>query len=177
MDTGKAPPNALESAILRSLVPGSYTVIARGVNNGMGNALVEAYNLDDNTSPSNFANISTRSFVQTGNNVMIAGLIVQGVDNKNVIVRGLGPTLSQFGVPSVLADPTLDLLDVNGNLIASNDNWKDTQQTEIETTGLAPPNDKESAISATLAPANYTAILRGKNNTTGNGLVEVYGLN
>ena len=177
MDTGKAPPNALESAILTSLSPASYTAIARGVNNGTGNALVEAYNLDDNTSASSFANISTRSFVQTGNNIMIAGLIVQGVDNENVIVRGLGPTLSHFGVPTVLADPTLELRDVNGNLLSSNDNWKDTQQTEIESTGLAPPNDKESAISATLAPANYTAILRGKNNTTGNGLVEVYALN
>jgi hypothetical protein len=108
---------------------------------------------------------------------MIAGVIAHGPDSENVIIRGLGPTLSQFGVPSVLADPTLEVRDVNGTLIASNDNWKDTQQTEIKTTGLAPPNDKESAISATLAPANYTAILRGKNNTTGNGLVEVYGLN
>jgi hypothetical protein len=176
MNTGKAPPNALESAILTSLTPGSYTAIARGVNSGTCNALVEAYNLDDNTSASNLANISTRSFVQTGNNVMIAGVIVQGIDNENVIVRGLGPTLSQFGVPSVLADPMLELRDVNGNLVASNDNWKDTQQTEIETTGLAPPNDKESAISATLSSANYTAILRGKNNTTGNALVEVYAL-
>ena len=94
-----------------------------------------------------------------------------------MLIRGLGPTLSQFGVTNVLADPTLDLRDANGNLIGSNDNWKDTQQTQIQATGLAPPNDKESAISATLSPANYTAILRGKNNTTGNGLVEVYALN
>ena len=108
---------------------------------------------------------------------MIAGVIVKGPDSENVIIRGLGPTLSQFGVTNVLADPTLDLRDANGNLISSNDNWKDTQQPQIQATGLAPPNDKESAISATMSPANYTAILRGKNNTTGNGLVEVYALN
>ena len=174
--SGFAPPNNLESAVLTSLNPGNYTAIVRGVNNTTGVALIEAYDLDS-TAGSEFGNISTRGFVQTGNNVMIAGVIVKGPDSENVLIRGLGPTLSQFGVTNVLADPTLDLRDANGNLISSNDNWKDTQQTQIQATGLAPPNDKESAISATLSPANYTAILRGKNNTTGNGLVEVYALN
>jgi CSLREA domain-containing protein len=175
--SGYAPPNSHESAILTSLTPGNYTAIVKGANNSTGVALVEGYDLDGSTTASTFGNISTRGFVGTGNNVMIAGLIVKGPDSQNAIIRGLGPTLSKFGVPSVLADPTLELRDVNGNLLSSNDNWKDTQQTEIESTGLAPPNDKESAISATLSPANYTAILRGKNNTTGNGLVEVYALN
>jgi hypothetical protein len=138
---------------------------------------VEGYDLDGSTTASTFGNISTRGFVQTGANVMIAGVIVKGPDSEDVIIRGLGPTLSQFGVTNVLADPTLELRDANGNLISSNDNWKDTQQTQIQATGLAPPNLKESAINATLSPANYTAILRGKNNTTGNGLVEVYALN
>jgi len=152
-------------------------VIVRGVNNTTGNALIEGYDLDGSTTASKFSNISTRSFVETDNNVMIAGVIVQGPNSANVIIRGLGPTLSQFGVTNVLADPTLELRDASGNLISFNDNWKDTQQTQIQATGLAPPNDKESAISATLSPANYTAILRGKNNTTGNALVEVYALN
>ena len=174
--SGFAPPNAAESAILTSLNPGNYTAIVRGVNNSSGVALVEGYDLNS-TAGSKFGNISTRGFVETGNNVMIAGVIVKGPDSQNVIIRGLGPTLSQFGVTNVLADPTLDLRDANGNLISSNDNWKDTQQPEIQATGRAPPNDKESAISATMSPANYTAILRGKNNTTGNGLVEVYALN
>ena len=108
---------------------------------------------------------------------MIAGVIVHGPDSENVIIRGLGPTLTQFGVPSVLADPILDLRDSNGNLLMTNDNWKDGQQSQIEGSGFAPPSDLESAIAVTLTAGNYTAILRGKNNTTGNGLVEVYELN
>jgi len=122
------------------------------------------------------SNISTRGLVQTGNNVMIAGVIVQ-FHNKQVVVRALGPTLTNFGVPNALADPTLEIRDVNGVLLASNDDWKDTQQNAIAATGLAPPNDFESAIVGTLMPGNYTAIVRGFNNTIGNALVEVYGLN
>ena len=178
-DSGYAPPNSLESAVLTTLNPGNYTAIVRGVNNGTGIALVEVYDLDDPTTASKLGNISTRAFVQTGNNVMIAGVIVHGPDTENVIIRGLGPTLGHapFNVPNALQDPTLELRDVNGNLIRSNDNWKDTQQTEIQASGYAPPNGLESAVSAALAPSNYTAILRGKSNTTGNALVEVYSLN
>lgn len=170
--SGLAPPNTLESAILTSLSPGNYSAVVRGANNATGVALVEVYDLDS-TSGSKFGNISTRGFVQTGSSVMIAGLIVQGQDEK-VIIRGLGPTLSQFGVPTVLADPTLELRDSNGTLIRSNDNWKDTQQAQIQASGYAPPHGLESALAATLAPSSYTAILRGKNNTSGNALVEVY---
>ena len=107
---------------------------------------------------------------------MIAGVIVQ-FHNKQVVVRALGPTLTGFGVSNALADPTLELHDVNGTLLASNNDWKDTQQNAIAATGLAPPNDLESAIVTTLLPGNYTAIVRGFNNTIGNALVEVYGLN
>ena len=89
-------------------------------------------------------------------------------------MRAIGPSLTQRGVPNALQDPTLDLHDGNGAIIASNDNWKDTQQSEIQATGLAPSDDRESAILATLVQGNYTAIVRGKNNTTGVGLVEVY---
>ncbi len=168
------PPNDLESAILTTLNPGAYTAILRGFNNSTGTALVEVY--DTAVGSTELSNISTRGFVRTGNDVMIAGVIVQ-FHNKEVVVRALGPTLTSFGVSNALADPTLELRDVNGTLLASNDDWKDTQQSAIAATGLAPPNDLESAIVGTLMPGNYTAIVRGFNNTSGNALVEVYGLN
>ncbi|PYV62167.1 MAG: hypothetical protein DMG97_41090 [Acidobacteria bacterium] len=176
IDSGLAPSNDLESAILTSLNPGTYTAIVRGVNNGTGIALVEGYDLDPSAG-SKLGNISTRTLVQTGDNVMIGGLIITGAGQKEVIVRAMGPSLTQDGITNALADPTLELHDPNGTLLASNDNWKDTQQTEIQATGLAPTNDAECAIMQTLAPGNYTAIVRGKNNTIGVALVEVYGLN
>jgi hypothetical protein len=175
IDSGLAPSNNFESAILMSLNPGNYTAIVRGVNNGTGIALVEAYDLDP-TASSKLGNISTRAQVQTGNNVMIGGLIITGTGQKNVIVRAIGPSLAQHGVANPLLDPTLELHNGNGALIAFNDNWKDTQQAQIQATGLAPTNDKESAIVRTLAPGNYTAVVRGKNNTIGVALVEVYQL-
>jgi hypothetical protein len=156
------PPNAHESAILTTLNPGSYTAIVRGVNNTTGVALVEAYDLDT-SSTSQFSNISTRGLVQTNADVMIAGLIVQ-TNNQS------------FGVTNSLGNPILELHDANGGLLASNDNWKATQQTEISASGYAPPSDLESAIVNTLAPGNYTAIVRGVNSTTGVALVEVYSL-
>jgi len=166
------PPDPAESAILITLLPDSYTAIVRGKNNATGNALAEVYDLD-NASAIKLTNISTRSFVQTGDSVMIGGVIVNGSGNL-VLVRGLGPTLSQFGVTDVLADPVMELHDGNGTLIDSNDNWKDTNQAQIQSTGLAPPKDAEAAILRNLTPGNYTAILKGKNNTTGNALLEVY---
>ena len=131
------------------------------------------------------ANISTRSFVQTGDNVMIGGFIVQGPQSKKVILRALGPELSQFGVPDALSDPTLELHNSTGALIASNDSWLHTiiggvitsdQVRDIRNSGHAPTDGRESAIVADLPPGNYTAIVRGANNTTGVGLVEVYDL-
>jgi len=119
-------------------------------------------------------NISTRMEVLTGSSVLIAGFIITGSSNNTVLVRALGPTLSQFGLTGVLADPTLELHDSTGALITSNDNWRDTQQAAISPTGLAPPNNLESAILHTLAPGKYTAVVRGKNNTTGLGLVDAY---
>jgi len=176
IDAHLAPPNAAEPAILATLDPGNYTAIVRGANNTTGVALVEGYDIDPGTL-SQLQNISTRGLVQTGANVMIAGIIVGGSGNQKIIVRALGPTLSKFGVANALADPTLELRDINGNLIRSNDNWRSTQQAEIIATGLQPPNDAESAIVATLAPSNYTMIVRGVNSTTGVALVEVYRLN
>ena len=176
IDSGFAPSNNLESAILTSLSPGDYTAIVRGVNNGTGIALVEGYDLDP-AAGSKLGNISTRALVQTGDNVMIGGLIITGTGQENVIVRAIGPSLAQYGITNPLADPTLELHDGNGALIAFDDNWRDSQEAEIQATGFAPSNDLESAIVATLAPGNYTAIVRGKNDTIGVALVEMYGLN
>ena len=174
--SGFAPPNNLESAILTTLNPGNYTAIMRGANNGSGVALLEGYDLD-NTALSKFANISTRGFVQSGDNVMIAGVIVHGPDSEKVIVRGIGPTLGQppFNVSNVLPDPFLDLRDANGNPMMTNDNWGTASNAAaISSSGYAPPNSLEAAILITLAPGNYTAILSGVNGTSGVGLVEVY---
>jgi len=136
--------------------------------------LVEGYDLDQ-AADSQLGNISTRGFVETGTNVMIGGFILGGeTGNANVVVRALGPSLTAFGVTGALADPTLELHDQNGALVQSNDNWKETQQTEIEATDLQPTNDLESAIFETLAPGAYTAIVAGKDDLTGVGLVEVY---
>ena len=176
IDSGLAPSNNFESAILTSLNPGAYTAIVRGVNNGTGIALVEGYDLDP-TAGSKLGNISTRALVQTGNNVMIGGFIITGTGQKRVIVRAIGPSLAQHGITNPLQDPTLEMHNGNGAVIAFNDNWKDTQQAQMQATGLAPTNDNESAILRTLPPGNYTAIVRGKNNTIGVALVEVYGLN
>jgi hypothetical protein len=172
MATGKAPPNNLESAILQSLSPGNYTAILRGTNNTTGVAEVEVYDLDDTVSTT-VTNISSRGFVDINQNVMIGGFI-SGNGQTKVIVRALGPTLTQFGVLNVLADPTLQLTNAQGAVIASNDNWADTQQAEIQASGKAPPNASESAIIAVLPSGNATAIVSGKGGTTGNALVEVY---
>ena len=175
IDSGYAPPNNSESAILTSLAPGGYTAIVRGFNATSGVALVEGYDLDNGVG-SKFINLSTRGYVETGANVMIAGVVVRA-ENQNVLIRALGPTLTRAGVPNVLADPWLELRDSNGNLLQANDNWKDTQQGAIQASGYAPPKDLEPAILSTLSPASYTVILRGNNNGIGNALLEIYAVN
>jgi len=182
--SGYAPTNAMESAMIVTLAPGNYTAIVRGVNNTMGIGLVEVYDLGTN-STSILGNISTRGLVQTGDNVMIGGFIVQGIQPKRVIVRAIGPELSQYGVPNSLPDPTLELHGANGALIASNDNWMTTiiggiitqdQVAAIRASGRAPSDARESAMIVDLPPGNYTAIVRGKNIIIGVALVEVYDL-
>jgi phospholipase/lecithinase/hemolysin len=121
-------------------------------------------------------NIATRAFVGTGEQVPIAGFVVTGDVSKRVLIRGIGPSLAASGVPGPLADPTLTLFDSSGKPFRTNDNWRDSQASEIIATGIPPQNDLESAIVVTLSPGNYTAILAGRNETTGNGLVEVYDL-
>jgi hypothetical protein len=169
----------LESTILVVLSPGAYTAILAGKNAGTGVGLVEVYDLGQgvNSKP---ANISTRGFVDTGNNVMIGGFIVgggSGGGTARVMVRALGPSLAGSGVAGALGDPTLEVHDGDGTLIASNDNWRSDQEVEIIATGIPPLNDLESAIVRNLTPGNYTAIVHGVNNTTGVALVEAYGLN
>jgi len=174
--TGIPPTDNLESAIVRTLDPGAYTTILSGKNGGTGVGLVEVYDLDQ-AAASQMANISTRGFVEVGDNVMIGGFIVGDGGGVTVLVRAIGPSLAVQGVSGVLADPTLDLNDANGTVIASNDNWRSDQEAAIIATTIAPTNDAESAIEDTLVPGNYTAIVRGVNNTTGVALVEVYNLN
>lgn len=175
INTTIPPQNDLESAILMNLAPGAYTTIVRGANDSTGTAVVEAYDLDQGmNSHVKLANISTRGFVRTGDNVLIGGLIVHGHSPIDVIVRAIGPSVPVAGT---LADPTLELRSSDGTLIAANDNWRSDQQAEIIDTGLAPSNNLESAIVRELAPGTYTAIVRGAHDTTGVALVEVYGLN
>ena len=174
--TGLAPTNDLESAILRTLQPGNYTAILTGKNGTTGVGLVEVYDINAGVF-ANLANVSTRGFVGTGDNRMIGGFITTGGNGSTqVVVRGLGPSLTQSGVSGVLADPFLRLFDGNGNVLYTNNNWKDTQPAAIQATGLAPPNDLESAIIITVAAGRYTAILEGNGGGTGIGLVEVYKL-
>jgi streptogramin lyase len=175
--SGLAPTNDLESAIIATLEPGNYTAVLQGVNGSTGIGVVEVFDLNQAT-PSKLANISTRGFVNTGENVMIGGFIVRpgGGTETRVVVRAIGPSLRP-GIANALDDPILELHDSSGATIASNNNWRDSQQTEIQDTGLAPTNDAESAILANLTPGAYTAVVRGNNNTTGVAVVEVYNLN
>ena len=178
MATGLAPTNNLESAIVVTLNPGPYTAILSGKNNTTGVALIEAYDLNQ-AAASKLGNISTRAFVSTGGDIMIAGFILGGNNGyDNIVVRGIGPSLFAPGVPNPLADPKLELRDSNGALIRANNNWQDdpAQAAIISAAGLAPANPLESAIAATLSPGLYTALLAGVNDDTGLGLVEVYDL-
>ncbi|HKP04835.1 MAG TPA: hypothetical protein VJU77_15895 [Chthoniobacterales bacterium] len=168
------PSNNAESALIATLDPGAYTAVVGGANNATGIAVVEAYDLDPDPA-SKLVNISTRGFVQTGNDVMIGGFIMGGGPGAtNVVVRGIGPSLSAFGITNPLADPMLELHDGYGATIDSNDDWR-TNQAAIQATGLQPTNDAEAALLKTnLPPGAYTAILRGKNGGIGIGVLEAY---
>lgn len=172
---GLAPGEAAEGALLRTLAPGAYTAIVRGAEGGTGVALVEVYDL----APAPTArpvNVSTRGTVGTGERVLIGGFVLQGERPRRVIVRALGPSLAGFGVNGALTDPVLELRDALGNLAASNDDWQQSQAAEIRASGFAPTRNAEAALIRTLAPGLYTAIVRGKSDSTGVGLVEVYDL-
>lgn len=171
------PSNEMESALVRSLAPGRYTAVLRGNGGGTGIGLVEVFDLTPTIADSQLANISTRGLVQTGNDVMIGGLILGGGTGANKIVaRSLGPSLGQFGIANPLADPNLGLYNSNGGLVRFNDDWKESQETDIQATGLAPSNNLESALIVLLAPGNYTAIVSGTDGSSGVSLVEIYNL-
>jgi hypothetical protein len=160
-----------------TLAPGSYTAVVHGMTDATGVALVEAYELDANSS--RLVNISTRGQVGVGDDALIGGLIVLGNTPKKVIVRALGPSLAtgRNAIAGALANPTLEIRDAAGNLISSNDDWATSaQQAEIVASTVPPPNPTEAAIVATLAPGSYTAIVRGASEGTGVGLVEVFDL-
>ena len=169
------PSAAAESAIVTTLSPGAYTAILRGAGATTGVGLVELYDVEQGA-PANAVNLSTRGRVQTGDDVMIGGLIIGGASTQRVILRAIGPALTGRGVAGVLQDPTLELVNASGTRIRFNDNWRSAQQTEIIASGLAPTNDAESAIVETLSPGAYTAIVRGAGDTTGVALVEAYRL-
>lgn len=172
--SGVPPADDLESAIVATLPPGDYTATVSGANASTGVGLVELYDLDQ-TADSRMANISTRGFVSTGEDVMIAGVIAgEGSNRAKAIVRAIGPSLQGSGVSNALANPILQLRDSNGNLIVLNDNWKDGDRAEIEASGVAPQHDLEAAIAITLPSGASTAVVYGYDDTPGVGLVEVY---
>lgn len=176
--TGIPPTNDFESAIVVTLIPGAYTAVIRGRNNTSGRGLVEVYDLNPGV-PAKLANVSTRAFVSTGDDIVIAGFILGGnAGQDSIVVRGIGPSLANFGLPNTLANPTLELRDNNGALLISNNDWQDdpAQAAALTAAGLAPAHPLESGLAATLAPGLYTALLSGINNGTGVGLVEVYDL-
>jgi uncharacterized delta-60 repeat protein len=175
--TGVAPSDDRESAIVADLAPGSYTAVVRGVNNTTGTGVVDAYDLNG-SSPAKLANIATRGLVQAGDKLMIAGFIVQNAPVR-AVVRAIGPSLQAFGINNALGDTTLELRDQHGEIVIQNDDWKlrmdgSSQQAELEATGLQPSHDLEAALVADIAPGLYTAQVRGKNDTSGIGVVQVY---
>ncbi|PYK73133.1 MAG: hypothetical protein DME42_07550 [Verrucomicrobia bacterium] len=173
---GIAPSNDKEAALIATLTAGNYTAIVTGKNGGTGVGLAEVYDLDQ-AADSRLANISTRAFVGAGSDVLIGGFITGNrIGATRIAVRALGPSLAQFGITNPLADPRLQLFDVNGMLLASNDNWQidANQAASITSYGLALPNNLESAIAISLAPGSYTAIVSGKTGQTGVSLVEIY---
>ncbi len=176
-DLGLALSDPSESGIVADLVPGAYTALLSGVSNGTGVGLMEIYDVAP-ASPSQLSNISTRGVVQTGSGVMIGGFIIGGTVDTHVVVRGIGPSLADFGLSPVLPDPILELHDSNGATLVTNDDWQDdpTSAAQLSLLGLAPTNAKESGIYTSLPPGAFTAVLAGINSGTGIGLIEIYNL-
>jgi hypothetical protein len=171
---GLAPTDPNESLVVATLTPGSYTAVLRGADGSGGVALWEIYDLDPDGS--SVRNISTRGQVGNGDKVLIGGFIIAGEDPTRVIVRAIGPSLTPYGVAGALPDPVLELHSPDGSLIYENDDWRSDQEQQILDTAVAPTDDREAAIVATLTPGNYTAIVRGQGNNTGVALIEVYNL-
>jgi uncharacterized delta-60 repeat protein len=170
--SGAAPGNDLESALIVPLAPGNYTAVVRGLGDTVGTGVVDAFDLDIG-SAARLANIATRGLVQPGDQLMIAGFIVQNGAVK-LVVRAIGPSLVQFGISNALPDTTLQLRNQQGAIVLENDDWKSSQRQELESIGLQPSHDLEAALVATIPPGQYTAQVRGKGDATGIGVVQVY---
>lgn len=170
------PRSDYESAIVKSLDPGAYTCLLAGKGGTTGVGLVEVYDLDL-AADSKLANISTRGFVDQGDNVLIGGTIIVGspATTTKILFRAIGPSVAS--IPNPLQDPTLELHDSQGSMIASNNNWEDSQADEIRATTIPPSDPLEAAILHELPPGGYTAIVRGLDNTTGVAVIEAYQLN
>ena len=174
--SGLAPSSDAESAMIQTLSPGVYTATMTGQDGGTGVALLEIYEADESLG-NRLANLSARGFVGNGDEVMIGGFIVRGSGlSANLLVRALGPSLAASGIAQPLADPVLEIHDGNGAIIATNDNWRDTQAAEIQSRSLTPPDELESAVIMSAGPGVYTAILRGNGGGTGVALLEIYRL-
>jgi hypothetical protein len=172
------PSDNREAVVVASVPPENYTVILSGVGGTTGVGLIEIYDRNQAVD-AELANISTRGFVQTGENVMIGGFILGNTTgNTGVVVRGLGPSLADFGVTDFLADPTLELRSQDGTVLVANDDWMDNPASAAQLTlvGLAPQHPDEAAIFTSLPPGQFTAILAGRNGGVGVGLVEIYNL-
>lgn len=177
--TGLAPKDDREAAIIVTISGGNFTALVKDAAGGSGIALIEIYDLAASNPNSELGNLSVRADVRTDDNVLIDGLILQGGNPKRVLFRALGPSLKVNGTPvtGALQNPTLELHDGNGAALRMNDDWRDAvNMTEIQMTGLAPPDDRESAILMTLPAGNYTSIVRGFNRSTGIALAEAYKL-
>ena len=172
--TGLAPTDDREAALVTTLPPGAYTAAVKDESNNPGVALFELYDLDP--ASSQLANLSTRGKVETQDRVMIGGFIISGDQPTKIILRAIGPSLAQLGIPDALVDPTLELHNGDGSLILQNDNWRSDQEQQILDSTLAPSDDRESAIITMLIPGPYTAIVRGADNSTGIALFEIYRL-
>jgi hypothetical protein len=170
--SGLKPSNDLESAIIANLPPGMYTAVVRGAGNTVGTGVVDAFDLST-ASAARLANVATRGLVQPGDKLMIGAFIIQDGPVR-VVVRAIGPSLAGFGVMNALPDTTLELKDMSGMTVVSNDDWMTDQKAELEATGLQPTNNLEAAVVRTIAPGQYSALVRGKPEATGTGVVQIY---
>ena len=174
--TNLEPSDDREAAMAPVLLPGVYTAVMRGANNSTGVGLIEVYDVDMRNG-SKLANLSTRAFVGTDDNVLIGGLLLRGNISRKVVFRGIGPSLQERGVENALEDTTLEVKDANGVTVSSNDDWRGGPNVlDLEEAGLQPSDDREAAVLLQLVTGDYTAILRGKGGTTGVGLVEIFQL-
>lgn len=169
-----APQGDYDSAIIATLEPGNYTAIIHGYAHSTGIALVEVYDPVP-ASGSRLAEVSTRGSVRTGDDILIGGFIVLNSATK-VLLRAIGPELTAFGISHALENPTLELRDANAALIEANDDWRSDNEQAIIDTGIPPKDQRDSAIVRSVAPGSYTALVRGKADTTGTALVEIYRL-